>query len=64
MTREEAKEILSYIRMAFLPEGMIDVARPCSITDQQVDEALAIAIESLNNNVVDMTYDPLERSVL
>lgn len=65
MTKNEAKEILAYMRMAFLPEGYIDIALPCnSITDQQVDEALKMAIASLTESDRDVTFDPLERSVL
>lgn len=65
MTKDEAKEILAYMRMAFLPEGYIDVAMPYkSITEQQVDEALKMAIASLTESDRDITFDPLERSVL
>ena len=63
MTKEEAKEILCYMRMAFLPEGYIEEAIPTrSISDQQVSDALKIAIENLRES--DITYDPLERSVI
>lgn len=64
MTKEEAKEILEYMRMAFLPEEYIEVAQPCGISDEQVNEALTMAIDSLGAHESDMTFDPLEKSVL
>ena len=65
MTKDEAKEILAYMRMVFLPDGYIDIAQPCnSITDQQADEALKMAIASLTESDRDITFDPLKRSVL
>lgn len=65
MTKEEAKEILAYMRMAFLPEEYINMAVPYKcITDEQVDEALKLAIASLAESDRDMTFDQLNESVL
>lgn len=64
MTRQEAREILGYIRMAFLPESFIEVAQPANISDKQVADALDLAIKSLSEAESCMTFDPLESSLL
>ena len=65
MTRQEAREILGYIRMAFLPESFIEVAQPANISDKQVMDALDLAIKSLSEEAEScMTFDPLESSLL
>jgi len=62
MRRYEAKRILRHMRRAFLnPPSETDND---TYTDDQIVEALDMAIGSLDDREKDTTFDPLERSTL